>query len=216
MKLYNAPHSPYAARVRTQIYAKGITDIEILPPPGFGTPAYKEVNTTGKIPALDVGDMVIPESMVIMEYLEEVYPQKPLRPADPKARAVINLFARFPDVYIQPALFPLFREVMQRSGDAEALQKNIDNLKAQLQLLDDLMGQYGWDKHTEVDFADCALAPTIFWANLVPGMFGHTDILAGYPRVSAWWKWCNAHPVIGKVLVEMDEGFKAFMARFQK
>jgi glutathione S-transferase len=216
MKLYNAPHSPFSARVRTQIYAKGITDIEILPPPGFGTPAYKEINTTGKIPALDIGDLVIPESNVIMEYIEEIYPQNPLRPADPKARAVVNLFARFADAYIQPALFPLFREVMQKTGDKEALQKNIDNLKTQLQLLDTLMGQYGWDKHTEVDFADCALAPTIFWAVIVPRIFGESNIFDGAPRVEAWWKWCNDHPVIGKVLVEMDEGFKAFIARFQK
>lgn len=216
MKLYNAPHSPFAARVRAQIYAKGITDIEITFPPGFGTPAYKEVNATGKIPALDTGDMIIPESLVIMEYIEDVYPQKPLRPADPKQRAVINLFARFGDAYLQPALFPLFREVMQKSGDAEALQKNIDNLKAQLQLLNDLMAQYGWDKHTEVDFGDCSLAPTMFWADMVPGMFGHKDIFAAYPHVNAWWKWCQDNPVLNKVLVEMDEGYKAFVARFQK
>lgn len=216
MKLYNAPHSPFSARVRTQIYAKGISDIEILPPPGFGTPAFKDINLTGKIPALDIGDMVIPESMVIMEYLEQMYPQKPLRPADAKACAVINLFARFSDSYIQPALFPLFREVMQKTGDKDALQKNIDNLKTQLQLLEDLMGQYGWGKHAEVDFADCALAPTIFWAVQVPRLFGEADILAAYPRLNTWWVWCNEHPVVGKVLIEMDDGFKAFIARFQK
>jgi glutathione S-transferase len=216
MKLYNAPHSPYAARVRTQIYAKGINDIEILPPPGFGTPAFKEINTTGKIPALEVDDMVIPESMVIMEYIEQVFPEKALRPSDAKARAVVNLMARFPDVYIQPALFPLFREVMQKTGDQEALKNNIANLKTQLKLLDDLMGQYNWGTQTDVDFADCALAPTVFWAVLVPGMFGESDILKDTPRVQSWWERCKANPVIGKVITEMDEGFKAFMARFQK
>jgi glutathione S-transferase len=46
-----------------------------------------ELNPTGKVPVLDDG-FVLPESAVIMEYLDDRYPEQPLLPADPTSRAV--------------------------------------------------------------------------------------------------------------------------------
>ena len=42
MKLYSGDLSPYSARVRMQIYAKGLTDIVIERPADFGTPKFRE------------------------------------------------------------------------------------------------------------------------------------------------------------------------------
>jgi glutathione S-transferase len=46
-----------------------------------------ELNASGKVPVLDDG-FVLPESAVIMEYLDEVYPNHPLLPGGPKERAI--------------------------------------------------------------------------------------------------------------------------------
>ena len=85
MKLINLAHSPYAARVRMAAYAKGI-DLELIDPEGLGTPSFKQYNTLGNVPVLDTGELRIPESSVIMDYLEDRFPEPPLRPRNRPSR----------------------------------------------------------------------------------------------------------------------------------
>lgn len=74
MKLYNSNLSPYTARVRLLINVKKL-NIELADPPGFRTEAFRTINPIGKIPALELDDgAVLPESEVICEYLEDMYP----------------------------------------------------------------------------------------------------------------------------------------------
>src|SRR5262249_26061164 len=78
-KLYTHDLSPYAGRVRMQIYAKGLTDI-VFEQPGddWGLPTFREKFPIGRIPVLDADGELIPESEVIAEYLEEIYPKPSL------------------------------------------------------------------------------------------------------------------------------------------
>lgn len=63
-----------------------------------------ELHPEGKVPALDVGDRVITESADIVEYLDEAYPDPPLRPQDPQLRdkdsQVLQLFGKVCKNYI--------------------------------------------------------------------------------------------------------------------
>ena len=79
MKLYTADLSAYSARVRMQIYAKGITDI-VIEPPGehWGMPQFRERFPIGRVPVLDIDGDTMPESEVIAEYLEAIYPEPSL------------------------------------------------------------------------------------------------------------------------------------------
>ena len=61
MKLYSGDLSPYSARVRMQIYAKGLTDIVIERPADFGTPKFRERLPIGRIPVLDIDGDLMPE-----------------------------------------------------------------------------------------------------------------------------------------------------------
>ena len=54
MKLYSADLSAYSARVRMQIYAKGITDIVIEVPEHWGMPKFREKFPIGRVPVLDI------------------------------------------------------------------------------------------------------------------------------------------------------------------
>ena len=65
MKLYSGDLSPYSARVRMQIYAKGITDITLERPMTFGTPQFRKDHPIGRIPVLDIDGDMIWESEVI-------------------------------------------------------------------------------------------------------------------------------------------------------
>jgi glutathione S-transferase len=68
------------------------------------SPEYVKVNPNGQVPALIHDGRVITESTVINEYLEDVFPQVPLRPADPYERAQMRIWSKFVDEYYCPSL----------------------------------------------------------------------------------------------------------------
>ncbi|HEY2327098.1 MAG TPA: glutathione S-transferase family protein [Gaiellaceae bacterium] len=97
MKVYDAPRCPYCARVRLVLAEKGIpyetVEVDLRNRPDW----IYELNATGRVPVLDDG-FVLPESAVIMGYLEERYPEPALLPADPRERAQAHLLVfRFND-----------------------------------------------------------------------------------------------------------------------
>jgi glutathione S-transferase len=100
VKLYDAPACPFCARVRIVLTEKGLehetVEIDLRDRP----PWLYELNPAGKVPVLeDDGGLVLPESAVIMEYLEESHPDPPLFPtalAD-RARSRLAVF-RFDDL----------------------------------------------------------------------------------------------------------------------
>lgn len=66
-------------------------------------PEYVRINPNGQVPALVHDGAVITESTVINEYLEDVFPELPLRPADPVIRASMRVWTKFVDEYLNPA-----------------------------------------------------------------------------------------------------------------
>ena len=91
LTLYDAARCPYCARVRIVLAEKGIeyetVEIDLRDRPAW----LYEKNPIGKVPVIEEDTFVLPESAVIMEYLEERYPEPALLPADPAARALARL-----------------------------------------------------------------------------------------------------------------------------
>ena len=88
MRLVDAPRCPYCARVRIALAEKGLeherVEVDLRNRPQW----LLELNPpAGRVPILDG----LPESEVIMELLEELYPEVPLLPADPHERARARL-----------------------------------------------------------------------------------------------------------------------------
>jgi glutathione S-transferase len=97
--LYTADRCPYAARVRMVLAEKAIAyeavEIDLDDRPAW----IYEKNAAGRVPVYEEDEgLVLPESEVIMEYLEERYPEPALWPADPAERALGRLWLqRFDD-----------------------------------------------------------------------------------------------------------------------
>ena len=97
--LYTAERCPYAARARIVLAEKGL-DYDAVEIDLDDRPAWLyEKNPLGRVPVYEEdGGFVLPESEVIMEYLEERYPEPALWPADPAERALGRLWLhRFDD-----------------------------------------------------------------------------------------------------------------------
>jgi glutathione S-transferase len=91
LTLYDADSCPYCARARIVLAEKDVeyetVTIDLSDRPDW----LHEKNPLGKVPVLEEDSLVLPESDVIMEYLEERYPEPALLPADPAARALVRL-----------------------------------------------------------------------------------------------------------------------------
>src|SRR5213592_1751378 len=98
LTLYDADRCPFCARARIVLAEKGV-EYETVAIDLSDRPAWLyEKNPLGKVPVLEEGAFVLPESVVIMEYLEERYPEPALLPADPAERALARLaIDRFDD-----------------------------------------------------------------------------------------------------------------------
>src|SRR5262245_31550150 len=98
MKLYNFFRSSASYRVRIALNLKGV-QYEYVPihlRRGGGeqyTPDYKALTPHGIIPTLEDEGRILTQSLAILEYLEERYPEPPLLPRDPADRATVRSMA---------------------------------------------------------------------------------------------------------------------------
>ena len=69
--------------------------------------AYKAVNPLGKIPALQDGALTLTESMAIVQYVADIFPQAALVPDDPAARAEVNRWAYYAVTEVEPHLWAI-------------------------------------------------------------------------------------------------------------
>lgn len=203
MKLFNANLSPYASRVRIAIYAKNLSVELAAPPGGMGSPEYKKLNPTGKVPALDTGDFVIPESEVINEYLEDRFPTPSLRPADPLARARMRLLSRFSDLYLAPSLSALFGQMNPKTRDAKLVAEKLAELAQRLDQLEELVVAGPYAAGPELTLADCALGPVFFFLTRLMPALGAPSPLDGRPKLAKVGATVAQHPAVSKVLAEM-------------
>lgn len=212
MKLYNAALSPFAARCRLAIYAKDL-DVEIADPPGgFGSDAYKKVNPTGKVPALEIDGVLIPESAVINELLEDRFPARSLRPADPIARARMRVLVAMADNYVYPQIRDLFGQLDPKTRKPEIVKEKLAALAGILDQLERLADERGpYAAGDSLTLADCALHPIFFFvANLGP-LLGASDPFASRPRLARWWKSVQQQPAAQRVGAELQQAAAAFL-----
>ena len=211
MKLYNLDHSPYATRVRIQIFKKGL-DIEIQPPPeALRSEAFIARFPMGKIPVLELEDGGhLPDSWVIMDYLEEVTPAISLRPEGATASAHMQLMARYADTYLGPSgLSPLFQRITGGEG-TDGAEDQVIALDSELARLDRLLAFLPPFEQRDLHLGDIALVPHMEYVHLLAPMFGVEQPLANYPRADAWRDWVQADEAVARGSAEMLTAVKAF------
>ena len=191
MKLYSADLSPYSARVRMQIYAKGITDIVFEQPAHWGMPKFREKFPIGRVPVLDIDGDLIPESEVISEYLEEIYPRPSLLGITPRETAHIRTLARIGDIYIMNNMFMLAGQVVR-------------NVKA----LDKLIGKDGFACSGRLTMADCALVPGLFLVDNVLPSVGLENPIPKNANVAAYWAAIRQNEHAARTLAELHRGLE--------
>jgi RNA polymerase-associated protein len=92
MTLFSNPRSAYSHRVRMVLAEKNIT-VDIIDADPHELPEdVMDLNPYGTLPMLVDRELVLYESRIIMEYLDERFPHPPLLPVDPVSRASTRLY----------------------------------------------------------------------------------------------------------------------------
>lgn len=214
IKLYGSKLSPFAARLRAAIYFKGIKDeIELAyPPAALNSAEWLAINPLGKIPALATNGRVLVESQVIMEYLDDRFPESSLRPENIEDRALARTLDRVCDVYIFSCFQIMFRELRSENPNHDLVNglkpKFADGLAFLNRVLPEKMGPYILgDKPT---VADCTVPTTLFLIErFLVDWIKDPDVFTKYDRINAYWKTCRDNEVINKVFDQMAQGYES-------
>ena len=209
MKLYTGDLSPYSAKVRMQIYAMGITDIDFELPTAFFQGKLTEISPIGRIPVLEVDDGIIPESEVIAEYLDEVYPDRALLGATPRIRADVRLLSRIADIYLMNNIFMSLGQLNRKTRVDAVRDLLMGQVNRGMGALERHLGSGDFAVGDTLTRADCSLVPALWMCeHTVPRLDVDNPILAT-TRVAAYWQKIRDHEHAARVLAEMDRGMKA-------
>jgi glutathione S-transferase len=179
--LYSADRCPYAARARIALAEKGV-EFETVEIDLSDRPAWLyEKNAAGRVPVIEEDDGTpLPESVVIMEFLEERYPEPPLLPPDPADRAAVRL---------------LILRDHDLTGPYYALRRGEDGAREEL---DEVLGRFDAMLHeqpylggAEYGLADIAFVPWFLRARDTLGVE-----LDAFPAVLDWLERLEQRPAI--------------------
>jgi stringent starvation protein A len=180
LTLYDADRCPYCARVRIVLAEKGLEHETVVVDLGDRPAWIYEKNPLGRVPVLEEDAFVLPESAVIMEYLEERYPEPPLWPADPAERAAGRLLVERFDQLSRP-YYTL------RRGDEEARGRLDDELAK----LDSVLAGGPYLTGRDFGIADAAYLPWILRAESSLGVE-----LDAHPALAEWGDRCAERPSV--------------------
>lgn len=159
LTLYDADRCPYCARVRIVLAEKGV-EYETVVVDLDDRPAWiYEKNPLGRVPVVEEDAFVLPESVVINEYLEERYPEPPLWPADPGERAAGRLLVERFDQLGRP--YYALRRGSEGAGD---------DLGQELAKLDWALQSRPYLSGGDFGLADAAYLPWILRAETMLGV----------------------------------------------
>ena len=175
MKLYNFA-APNPQKVRIYAAEKGISlelvDVDVMNH-GLRTPEMLAKNPLAVVPFLELDDgTVIRESLVIIEYLEELYPDPPMLGRSPLERAQIRQLDRLAELGLMVELAhyvhnisPFFKDKGPQSPDAAKMALNCYHKN--LAIMDREIGSRDFVAGDMPSVADCTLYSTLAFGDYV-------------------------------------------------
>jgi glutathione S-transferase len=163
----------------------------------------------GKFPVLrdDARDQTIPESTVIIEYLDRYYPGRTrFIPDDADRARQARLRDRFYDLYVHEPMQKIVGDRLRPQGkkDPYGVEEANARLRTAYGMIDREMATQSWAAGEAFSLADCAAAPALFYANEVMP-FG-----ASHPNIAAYFARLKARPSYARVLTEAEPYFSMF------
>jgi glutathione S-transferase len=191
MKLYDFAGAPNPKRVRVYLAEKGIDvptqQVNILSGENRA-PEFLAKNPMGGLPVLELDDgTFLPESLAIIEYLEDLYPTPPMIGTTPAERARVRALERIAELSILGRVatvfqnsHPFFAGRVKQSPDAADTARNM--LKNASRVLDGLIGKGPFVAGAKPTIADCTLVAAFNFAE-----FAGVPMDPECANLQRWW-----------------------------
>ena len=157
MTLFSDSTSHYSHRVRIVLAEKGVSVDLVEGVDGVPVPELGDLNPYNTMPILIDRDLILYESKVMMEYLDERFPHPPLLPVYPVARAESRLF-----MYRVERDWCSLVDTILHSSDAGAVAVARRDLGDSMAALSPIFAEKPYFMSEEFTLVDCCIAP-ILW-----------------------------------------------------
>lgn len=197
MELFWAHGSPYSWRAALALQLKGApweSRILQMSQGELRQPTYLALNPRGKIPSLRDGDVVVPESLAIVAYLDRVNPEPPLFGANPAAAAEVWRWVADCTAYLDERMNVIAAFCYFGWGALEPAQAAVEGIQPELRRAEDRLALHDWLAGDGPSAAECFWYPTLATfrraASKEPAVqldrLGFAPVSERWPAIARW------------------------------
>jgi glutathione S-transferase len=199
IRLYDYPDCPFCQKVRVVLAEKDLEYERVhvdLHKQEQRASEFLKLNPYGKVPVLIDEDVVVYDSTIISEYLDDEYPNPALMPEDSAGRARVRLLEDFADNSFTPPAGMILTELHKAEGERDAekvrrYQSEISRVLARLEVMlegkEYLAGEFS--------LADVAFVPRVLTLNQLG-----VELEARLQNVAAWIARLRERPSVAVLL----------------
>lgn len=214
LKLCGFATSNYYNKVKLALLEKGVAFEEVLVWPDR-SPALLEKSPLGKMPYLEVEQGVMCESQVMMEYVESIYPQKPLLPADPFAAAKVRELIVFLELHLELVARELYPQAFFGGTITDEVKVRSQKLLEHNAKAFGKLAKFApYVAGAEFTMADCAALVHLPLISMASKIIYGEDVLADLPA-SEYIKLLGERPTVQKVNADRKENQELMKTRFK-
>jgi glutathione S-transferase len=213
LTLYYHPLSSYCHKVLIALDELGVeVDKRLL---NLGDPAERAAHLalwpTGKMPLLVDRGRPVPETSIIIEYLQRHHarPDRTLIPLDPDAALEVRLWDRLFDLYVMTPMQACTADLLRPEGDRDAVgvAQARERLSSAYAFIDRQLEGRTWVSGDAFSMADCAAAPALFYA------VTYVSLPPQHVHLATYFDRLMAHPSVALTIDQARPWFKFYPGR---
>ena len=219
LTLHGVTLSPFVRKIKIIMIEKGIDHEQVMTPPSQD-PEFLKISPLGKIPALvDEEGRAINDSSVMVNYLEERFPEKPVLPTDAYSRARARWFEAYSGSSFAPALvFGIFgQRIVRPFLFGEATDENV--VKEAIESAPKFFGYLEQEIKGKEYFVDntYGLADISIACNFINLQHANFEIDAEkFPELASWYKRVTSREHYQQLIAGEQKALEGMKAKAQK
>jgi glutathione S-transferase len=196
-RLWSFATSPFSGKVRAAFAEKGVEFELVEIHPKHRPARLTELSRLRRVPVLELGDLVLRESSVICEWIEDTYPQTPLWPSDPDQRGWARMWGKYLDDGPAVSFFLGMRKMafgMEEGDPQDIVARLHGRVGRQLGTMEDALAVHDgpWLCGEQFTLADiCAMPLAVRIPQWMPALAPDAE---EHPRVCAWMQALRERP----------------------